>query len=189
MADAAMLDLPLALLDFHYSDAQWASIEQELTAAGIDPAGARPIIEEAVSLWLLGWTKQDARQEARTTRSRIEKFKRAAADIGALLPETARRSLKRMIKTLEVLAEGDDAAALGAARPKNLAEELCRTWRYHLGGEVKGSRNPLTGEAGGPLVRFLTAATAPIEGEALTASQAFERIKDAKKKIAAGKWP
>lgn len=185
-----MLDaLPLILGGFTYSSSEWPPVEKELSGVGIDPVAARPLIEEAVTLWQLAHTTQDAKHENKTVRRKIDRFKQAAEDVAILLPATARKSLDRIVAALEQLEKEDAAAAIGASRRKSLAEELIWTWRYNLGGDVQRSRNPIDNTPGGPLVRFLVAATAPIQAEALNPDQAAYRIEKCKAAIAAGEWP
>jgi len=185
-----MLDaLPLILGGFTYSSSDWPPVERELMGVGIDPSSARPIIEEAVTFWMMSHTIQDAKQENKTVRSQIDRFKRAADDVAMLLPTTARKSLDRIVAALELLEKEDAGAAMAAARRKSLAEELIWTWRYKLGRDVQRSRNPIDNTPGGPLVRFVVAATAPIVNEALNLDQAAYRIEKCKAAIAAGDWP
>src|SRR5690606_13389055 len=71
-------------------------------------------------------------------------------------------------------------AARGESGRPRIEDRLCWYWRVELGRAVASSVDPLTGEEGGPMVRFLIAASAPTElrpNGALTPSAARGAIR------------
>ncbi len=173
---------------FRFAEDQWLRVAEPLAATGEVRVDDRERLENRIDWWLGAPDKRDAKVELETITRRVANFEAAAGQISFLLPASGQRELGRLlngIRKMVTLEEGD--LSLAVRRP-TLADEVIWAWYRDFGRKVARSTDPQTGKRRGPLVRFVVAATAPVEDEAVSSDQAAYRINRCRDLIASGAW-
>lgn len=173
--------------NFEFCDADW---ERIATASGLDVSdlAKRYALEGAVE----GWLRDSPPDQIKENRAKIDKVLAAARHLLAVVQETGcdLTTLHDDLKLSDVLEpmvfEWDrlDEKGLQYQGRRPLQEDLCVLWRMEWGLRLARSTHPITGEPGGPLVRFLMTVHEIVVQEELRPGQAEAVIRKKRKSFA-----
>ena len=173
---------------FHFEDADW----QRIAEAGGIPVGdwdMRYDLESRIDRWLAEPSPEQMRRS-------IANNDRVASAAGALLRAIEETGADFHLDDGQMLSDVVSGVTYGwedwkweikhngdAAGRAPLQYDLCWLWRGHWRRELATSIDPATGEACGPLVRFLIAVYELVMEEPLTPHQARYAVRKLQKEI------
>ncbi|GAB5430335.1 MAG: hypothetical protein Devi2KO_37940 [Devosia indica] len=169
---------------FRFDDDVWTEIAD---AGGFSPDDAlkRLDLEDMLDRFL----RETPAEVRKKNRENSRKILKAAKKFLDVLYETHQDIYSRDGQSIgrplaEMVADWEEIELEGGGyEPKPLQYDLCFLWRMHWIMPLGSSINPVTGEVGGPLIRFIVKVHEIVLGEKIRPHQARHAVRRAQQKL------